>query len=213
MISGDAEGMLSSTGGDDRLTVYANGGEFNNLYGDSAGFMTSSTGGDDRINVNDGNDNSLFGDSDTMFDSQGGDDRLTSNDGSGNTLYGDAFQMSGGSKGGDDRLTSGFGSDTMYGDAAFVDSSSTGGDDTLNAAKGGPVKGGQDVLYGDAPNTAEGNGGADHFIVGGNKDATVKDYNEADGDKISGVINNPKLNEQQQVEGQLNAMLLKGKSK
>ena len=106
------------------------------------------------------------------------------------------------------------------GDANYIDSSSSGGNDVLNAAKGGPVKGGEDLLFGDADQN-DGTGGADHFIVGGNTDANIVDYHPEEGDRISGVLkkeyestlttltSEPK----QTTEQLLNAILLKGNGK
>ena len=81
------------------------------------------------------------------------------------------------------------------------------------------------VLYGDASDTREDEnvsrflmkkyGGADHFIVGGNTNAKIMDYNPEEGDKISGKLkkvynSNENANEQQQTADVLNAILLKG---
>jgi hypothetical protein len=114
-------------------------------------------------------------------------------------------------------LNGGFGIDTMYGDAQSMIASARGGNDILNAAIGG-INGGADILWGDATNTDE--GGADLFIVGGNTAAQIKDYNEADGDRVAGYstkdyldLSTNSASEQQQIEGQLNAILLKGNGK
>ena len=73
-----------------------------------------------------------------------------------------------------------------------METESFGGNDKLNAAVGGK-NGGADQLYGDAyvdsmneVNNKLGTGGADQFIVGGNRDAIIHDYNPDEGDKISG---------------------------
>lgn len=76
-------------------------------------------------------------------------------------------------------LISETGEDTMYCDALFMYGDSQGGDDTLDASLGGPKNGGADLLTG--------NDGADLFITKGNIQATITDYNEAEGDKIIGA--------------------------
>ena len=108
----------------------------------------------------------------------------------------------------------------MYGDAYYLHSTATVGNDILNAAIGGK-NGGQDILYGD-DFTQTSNGGADLFIVGGNTGAQIMDYSAAEGDRIAGKIakdyrttttSTNSANEQKKIEGQLNAILLKGKAK
>ena len=77
-----------------------------------------------------------------------------------------------------------------------------GGDDMLNTAIGGQnTEGVFDTVYG--------NSGADLFVVGNNYDSTnIMDFNDLEGDKIVG-----NTNEQEQISGQLNALLLKGNEK
>ena len=159
--------------------------------------------------------NTLYGEGFEMFESTGGNDILTSNDGN-NYLVGDAQNMYGTSKGGNDMLISGRGTDTMYGDAYYMDATATGGNDILNAAKGGK-NGGADMLYGDDGDISTiGNGGADRFILGANTLAVPVDYNEEEGDVIIAASNTAKTttnteNEQQQIQGQLNNLLLQEK--
>ncbi len=210
-LIGDAREMSSSTGGNDQLTGgdYA---EYNFLAGD-AGDMYSSTGGNDQLTGGDYNEyNEMYGDANTMIDSQGGDDILTGGTGT-NYMYGDAAVMDN-SRGGDDILFAGTGTNYMFGDAIpeYTSTTSTGGNDRLITTTGG--KGSTYELTG--------GGGKDLFVTGGNTDPniiTITDYIEGE-DTIAGALakdyrtgttTTTGTNEQQQIEGQLNALLVQDK--
>ena len=103
-------------------------------------------------------------------------------------IVGDAATLSATSVGGNDFQIGGTGTDYFYGDAEVMEIGSKGGNDKLNAAVGGK-NGGADQLYGDAdPDYKFGSGGADLFIVGGNRDARIMDYSAKEGDKVSGDL-------------------------
>ena len=159
-------------------------------------------GGNDFQSGGNGNDK-LYGDAEIVDATAtliGGHDTLNG-DGGNDFLYGDAQTLSASSIGGNDNLIGGAGGDTMFGDAEIMNGAQ-GGDDMLNTAIGGQNPDGvKDTVYG--------NSGADLFVVGNNYDSTdIMDFNDLEGDRIVG-----NTNEQKQIEGQLNAILLKGNGK
>jgi hypothetical protein len=243
----DTTATTTVIGGDDRQIAKGGVDSFNTLYGDvedagsgNSAYDSSSTidsttatttviGGDDTQKGGDGID-TIYGDVGTVYTSNygsstatttinGGDDRQTGGNGE-DYIVGDASTLTSTSVGGDDSQIGGTGTDIMFGDAVVMEIGSFGGNDKLNAAIGGK-NGGEDQLYGDADlDYKDGTGGADHFIVGGNTNAKIWDYNPEEGDKISGALKKEyestlttSTSEQKQIEGQLNAILLKGSGK
>jgi len=180
-IGHQEEAMVTRVGDFGSNTLAGVRGEFNYLFGDSAGSYSGTTGGSDNLTGGANSTNYLYGDASDIMGvaASGGNDTLRGGANSTNYLYGDAETMTGAATGGDDTLIGGKGgTNYLYGDALSLSGPSAGGNDRLVSA--GSTT---DQMWGDFGSVSSDNTsfGHDTFVFGPrNGDDYIYDYHQGE---------------------------------